>query len=239
MFISKKELLKLTGISYGQLYRWKRLGLIPEEWFIKQPTFTGQETFFPKDKILNRIKAIQKLKDEYSLEELANILSPEVSEKHFTVSDLQIIEEIEKGLIPCFCKTFGKNSFSYVEMLVLIAISKCKKELGLQLKDVEELCYGIKDHLVSLKQTDFLLVLLDKNGEYFITIHAEQGHVFFDNRWKIVSQVRLNEISSIVKVKYRKSFNFRLDELEGLDEKERNNPLEFSAKKEALSWEEL
>ena len=31
--ISKKELLDQTGISYGQLYRWKRKGLIPEAWF--------------------------------------------------------------------------------------------------------------------------------------------------------------------------------------------------------------
>ena len=42
MLISKKDLLNETGISYGQLYRWKREGLIPEEWFIKQPSFTGQ-----------------------------------------------------------------------------------------------------------------------------------------------------------------------------------------------------
>lgn len=45
--ISKKEVLSQTGISYGQLYRWKRKGLIPEEWFIRRSTFTGQETFFP------------------------------------------------------------------------------------------------------------------------------------------------------------------------------------------------
>lgn len=44
--ISKKELLRLTGISYGQLYRWKRKNLIPEEWFIRKSTYTGQETFF-------------------------------------------------------------------------------------------------------------------------------------------------------------------------------------------------
>ena len=49
--ISKKELLELSKISYGQLYRWKRKNLIPEEWFIKKSTFTGQETFFPKEKI--------------------------------------------------------------------------------------------------------------------------------------------------------------------------------------------
>ena len=28
--ISKKELLERYGISYGALYRWKRMGLIPE-----------------------------------------------------------------------------------------------------------------------------------------------------------------------------------------------------------------
>lgn len=49
MEISKKDLLQVTGISYGQLYRWKREGLIPENWFVKRPSSTGQETFFPKD----------------------------------------------------------------------------------------------------------------------------------------------------------------------------------------------
>lgn len=76
--IPKKEVLRLTGISYGQLYRWKRLGLIPEAWFIRRSTFTGQETFFPKEKILKRIEDILRLKDQYPLEELVRLLSPEV-----------------------------------------------------------------------------------------------------------------------------------------------------------------
>ena len=42
--ISKKALLEKYAISYGALYRWKRKGLIPEEWFIKKATVTGQET---------------------------------------------------------------------------------------------------------------------------------------------------------------------------------------------------
>ncbi|MCD6128735.1 DUF4004 family protein [Candidatus Bipolaricaulota bacterium] len=75
--ISKKEVLRLTGISYGQLYRWKRKGLIPEAWFIRKATPTGQETFFPKEKILERIRRIQELKGERSLDELVALLSPE------------------------------------------------------------------------------------------------------------------------------------------------------------------
>jgi len=68
--ISKKDLLAETGISYGQLYRWKREGLIPEEWFVKRSAFTGQETFFPKERILERIGMILDMKDEQSLEEI-------------------------------------------------------------------------------------------------------------------------------------------------------------------------
>ena len=73
--ISKKDLLELTGISYGQLYRWKRKGLIPESWFVKKAAFTGQETFFPRAEILARVARIQGMKDDLNLDELARLLS--------------------------------------------------------------------------------------------------------------------------------------------------------------------
>lgn len=81
--ISKKDLLELTGISYGQLYRWKRKNLIPEDWFVRKSTFTGQETFFPKEKILERINKIQTMKEDLSLDELANMFSPSVKRNSF------------------------------------------------------------------------------------------------------------------------------------------------------------
>ncbi len=69
--ISKKDLLERYGISYGALYRWKRKGLIPEEWFLKKATVTGQETFFPKELICERVELIQSQKDDFSLDELS------------------------------------------------------------------------------------------------------------------------------------------------------------------------
>ncbi|MBQ4044328.1 MAG: DUF4004 family protein [Clostridia bacterium] len=69
--ISKKELLEKYGISYGALYRWKRKGLIPEEWFIRRSTVTGQETFFVRDVICARVEMILSGKDEASLDEMA------------------------------------------------------------------------------------------------------------------------------------------------------------------------
>ena len=73
--ISKRELLEKYAISYGALYRWKRKGLIPEEWFIKKSTVTGQETFFPKEEICARVELILQQKNDYSLEELSCHLS--------------------------------------------------------------------------------------------------------------------------------------------------------------------
>ncbi|MBQ5791713.1 MAG: DUF4004 family protein [Clostridia bacterium] len=97
--VSKKDLLARYGISYGALYRWKRMGLIPEDWFLKKAAVTGQETFFPKELICSRVELILGKKD-VSLEELAKelngkegaeavlVLSTVYGEKQFKRSEL-------------------------------------------------------------------------------------------------------------------------------------------------------
>ena len=85
--ISKKELLEKYAISYGALYRWKRKGLIPEDWFIKKSTVTGQETFFPREPVCERIELIKKQMDDVSLDELSDHFSSESKKKATLVID--------------------------------------------------------------------------------------------------------------------------------------------------------
>lgn len=99
--ISKRELLTRYGISYGALYRWKRKGLIPDEWFIKKSTVTGQETFFPERLICERVDMILTKKEDVLLDELAKelhgvaqadeylILHTEFGEKSFRLKDVK------------------------------------------------------------------------------------------------------------------------------------------------------
>lgn len=106
--LSKKELLERYGISYGALYRWKRKGLIPEDWFIKKATVTGQETFFPKALICERVELILGQKDEKSLDELAGQINQQTQkqavltvktvygDRTFSLSDVQSIM-LDKG----------------------------------------------------------------------------------------------------------------------------------------------
>lgn len=106
--LSKKELLERYGISYGALYRWKRKGLIPEDWFIKKATVTGQETFFPKAQICERVELILGQKEDISLDELAGALNQDAKkqanltvktvygDRTFSLSDIQAIT-LDKG----------------------------------------------------------------------------------------------------------------------------------------------
>lgn len=107
--ISKKDLLARYGISYGALYRWKRKGLIPDEWFIKKSTITGQETFFPEKLVCERIEMIQKMKEDVLLDELAKqfcgeerrneaiLLNTEFGEKCFRWCDVKEIFLMRKN----------------------------------------------------------------------------------------------------------------------------------------------
>lgn len=214
MFISKKDLLKETGISYGQLYRWKREGIIPEEWFIKQSAFTGQETVFPKTQIINRIKAIQELKDKYTLEELAKILSPEIAERNFTTDDLEIIEEIQNNLIPAFVQGFDKNNFTFIEVLIMITLSELRINTDITLGQIITMVEGFKDYLPQIKSTGFIFIVFDRSNDYYATLYEEQAQVFIDSRLKVIRKIYLNDISNKLKLKYRKSFNFKFDNQE-------------------------
>lgn len=91
--ISKKELLERYGISYGALYRWKRKGLIPDEWFIKKSAVTGQETFFPEKLVCERVELIIAKKEDVLLDELAKALSGDERENEFIVIDTEFGEK--------------------------------------------------------------------------------------------------------------------------------------------------
>ncbi len=208
MLISKKDLLAITGISYGQLYRWKRERLIPEEWFIKQSSYTGQETFFPREQILSRIQSIQELKDKYSLEELAKMLSPEVAPLKISLQDLTLIQEINQGLIPIFINSFEKEEFDYVELLMMVIISQLNNEGLLPFEAVAELIGGQRDQLRNLKSTGVIYLLLELNGTFLGVIYQDQAQLLMDERFTVLKEIRMDEVSNQIKMKYKQIGRF-------------------------------
>lgn len=112
--ISKRELLSECGISYGQLYRWKREGLIPESWFVKRATSTGQETFLPRRQSIERIKLILGSRGRCSQTALQKSLFP--PECTYKSTDLIKLPGVTRPLIQISTLTGGRE-FTYGQAL--------------------------------------------------------------------------------------------------------------------------
>lgn len=204
--ISKKELLELTGISYGQLYRWKRERLIPEEWFIKRASFTGQETFFPRNQILPRVQAILDNKDKYSLTELSKMLSPDTAPALIDSTALAQIEEIAPDLLPAILYCFQKESYELFDLALFVAISQAEAALGIQgdeRRDVVELCVST----AKLRQLDSVLTVFLVGGAYHALMTKADSPLVFDSTIQTgACTVSISEAAAAIKVKYRALF---------------------------------
>ena len=214
MEISKKDLLKTTGISYGQLYRWRREGLIPEEWFVKRSSPTGQETYFPQEKILKRIHAIQQLKDSYSLEELARILTPEVSNRLFCEEDLEHFDELDIDVAADFMDAMSKDSFVFLEVLVMIALSQAMVDSAITEEERTHAVSFLSKRMSELHSADYVLELLQAQGHLYVLLKKEGSEVYLDDGLVAIRSIHLNELSNAIKLKYKETFQFTFDEEE-------------------------
>lgn len=204
--ISKKDLLAITGISYGQLYRWKRERLIPEEWFIKQSAYTGQETFFPREQILSRIKSILDLKDDYSLEELANILSPESSLATIDISALADVTEIQRELLEIMPEAFGKDKFEFLEIALTAAVSQAAVKLGMSLEQMKELLYKSASAASNQVNTNALCTVFYTGDDYHTVFSPNPSVLSFDSSIEVLEQLSLSKITDTIKMKYKNLF---------------------------------
>lgn len=200
--ISKKELLEKTSISYGQLYRWKRKNLIPEEWFIRKSTFTGQETFFPREDILKRISMIQKMKENLSLDEMREMLSPKMKDVSMTADDL-----IHKGLISrtaldVFSEGGEKSVFSSRDLLSLYVLEGLLQSGNVSLAEAKMAAGVLKQHDTEeiKKQTE--LIVLRKLGVTTCFIAAAADSILFESSVKVVERVDLVKASEELKTTY-------------------------------------
>lgn len=193
--ISKKDFLKITGISYGQLYRWKRENLIPERWFVKRSSFTGQETFLPKDKILKRVKMIQELKDQYSLEEMAAILSPELSKRNFNIDDIMKIPYMDTDIVQLFQKSLKHDYLRFTELMFAYTLSKAKHELEFEQRFVKGMVISICSWLKEVKSDVYRFLVCENAANIFILLLEQNTAFFMGNTVKVLRVFHLDEIS--------------------------------------------
>ena len=186
--ISKKDLLREMDISYGQLYRWKRKDLIPEDWFIRKSTFTGQETFFPRLQIIERIRKIQDMKDNLSLDELASVFSSDEMEISLIGDDLVKKGILSSEAIERFAGAAGiqQNLFDFHQVLVMYITEKSLKSGDVSTIDADMIQNLLIERYLPRKSPPAALLLLRKMGVSTCLILEESSTVWFDPEVKIL-----------------------------------------------------
>ncbi|MEG0308334.1 MAG: DUF4004 family protein [Clostridium sp.] len=199
--ISKKEILDVTGISYGQLYRWKRKELIPEEWFIKKSSYTGQETFFPKERIMDRINKILDLKDDMPLDDLADMFSSKTKVKD--VDEAYVIEKkiMKVETLPVYKDIFNcKEAYSFKDVL-LMNVLQSQLDLGmLTINEIETMLKIIDMEHNKLEEKNGTVYVVRRLG-VGICIAAYGEKIMIDSGSKIIGEVNVKDTIENLKMR--------------------------------------
>ena len=190
--ISKKDLLQLTGVSYGQLYRWKRKNLIPEDWFIHKSTFTGQETFFPKAAILARIDKIINMKDDLSLDQLADMFSPmpaEVTMPRNSLIERNIVSKVSMNMFNEYYS--GDQPLGFDDLLIVYMLEQLLQTGEISLDEGRTLVHSCKTHNEKLSGSLGELIIVRKMGVSFLLLTSAANEIYLEPGAKIAVRVSI------------------------------------------------
>ncbi|MCL2147950.1 MAG: YhbD family protein [Methanomassiliicoccaceae archaeon] len=198
--ISKKELLELKGISYGTLYRWKRKRLIPDEWFVRKSTFTGQETFFPRDLILERVDSILNSKEGRSLDDLARILSEIPVEMNVTLDEMRARGLISDAAVSA-AGPFLPGTLDFDGALVAFSVDGPIEAGDLSLEDAMNMVRNMAaaDDGEALRRS--AVRLYRKQGVAFCAILPDASKAYMDASSKLVFEISMPQAAAAFKTR--------------------------------------
>ncbi|MGL4799811.1 MAG: DUF4004 family protein [Cellulosilyticaceae bacterium] len=198
--IAKKELLALTGISYGQLYRWKRKNIIPEEWFIKKSVPSGQETFFPKEKILERIDVIVNMKDEASLDDLAKMFSSEPTSISLDLEKLLSSRLLCEESIALYKQATEQKEITTIEQFLGVKLFKNHVMTShITLEEGKLIDAFLSKHYEKVAGESGRIYLVRQMGIPLIIGAKDNNQIILDSNYKVVLEYNIYEEVSTIK----------------------------------------
>ncbi|MBR4035937.1 MAG: DUF4004 family protein [Oscillospiraceae bacterium] len=179
-YITKKELLEQMNISYGQLYRWKRMGLIPENWFIKRPSSTGQETILPRRKIVKRIQDIQEMMASHSLEQIVARYAFSPRSDVIDFESLYKSKHLTAEYVSALGNYFKKPGYTAIEyMMIICCADVARKERYTTRQYVDLLRYALPV-AQKCEKVETRCIFFAAGGDYHIALLDNTANITFD-----------------------------------------------------------
>ena len=203
--ISKKDLLLAAGISYGQLYRWKRKGLIPEEWFVRKSTFTGQETFFPRDQVLARIEKIKSMKEEdVSLDSIAEAVSTSLGETSLTAEEVAANGVVSAQAVALYREVHpGEAPLGFGELLTAYVLDRLLQTGDVGLDEGRMVVRGLEETYSGCEGKSCDFVLVRKMGLSTCFVVTSSAEIAFESGTKVVARLGLASCIEELKTRIR------------------------------------
>lgn len=204
--ISKKELLLAAGISYGQLYRWKRKGLIPEDWFMRRSTFTGQETFFPREKVLARIEKIKSMKDEdASLDEIADAVAPNLGEVSLTIDEIRARVLVSPEAADLFCEKVCDcdQPLVFGEVVTLSALDTLLKTGDVSLDEGRTVLDALNENYPAFEGRAADLLFVRRMGLSAAMLVSSGAEVRFDRATRVIVRLNLGDAAEALRARMK------------------------------------
>lgn len=200
--ISKKELLEITNISYGQLYRWKRKGLIPEEWFIKKSAFTGQETFFPRDRVLSRIDKIINMKEDISLNDLADVFSPTIDKVVLSADEIEKRNIVTQDVLKIYLDIKGDlKTLDFNDIISVFILDKVIASGNISLDEGKVILEVLREGITKFTAAQSEIFLTRKLGVFSCFLVSPSCEVCFDKGCRIIDKIKISSIIEELKLK--------------------------------------
>lgn len=67
---------------------------------------------------------------------------------------------------------------------------------------------GIQDQAARCKNTQYILTILVLEDQYYVLLYQESAQLLLDGRLRVLESIPLDDLSSQMKIKYRKKFRF-------------------------------
>uniref|UniRef100_UPI001033AD5F DUF4004 family protein n=1 Tax=Clostridioides difficile TaxID=1496 RepID=UPI001033AD5F len=176
--------------------------IIPEEWCIKKSAFTGQETFFPRDKILERIELILSMKEETSLDDIANMFMKKDINKEFDIDFILSKEVICNYTKEIFQNLYKKEqSIGKKELLILSIIEKFLVKSIITFEELKLIVNIIEENFTSIYNESGKIYLFRKFGVPFVVGCLDYKKVKFEKDVVKIIEVDLTKEINDISIK--------------------------------------
>jgi hypothetical protein len=178
------------------------MNLIPEDWFIRKSTFTGQETFFPKDKILARIEAIRNMKDGSSLDEVADFFSPKTGNLKLMKEDFAKRGIVSRAALDLYIETAAPNEpMVFEDMLCVFLVDKLLGSGDISLDEGKMLVQTMIDGYRNFEGKPCDLYFIRKMGTSICFLAMAPTVMHFDKGTKVTATLQVTACAEELRIK--------------------------------------